>query len=352
MMPPSAPPLTSPVQDEGYTCPICLDLCVFPTKLSSGHVFCQKCIVEWLKTNKHCPCTRQPIHEDLASLRLDQRAYEENLNVALSRGDNLLVESILSAQPVTIEEHQHQSQQQQQHQDVRVDFYLLPERDPAALYCVRYVLVCFLCLFFLSMLHLGVFFAYIVSTGQTQLVKTKVKTSPVIAQADQNSFLSILASLAAAQNIILAIGHAVLQTECASTLILNKRYFVFGSVVSAALCGALFATALWPHEIFFHGGVLTTSLSAHAVTIQAASKVARQLAFCSLFISIFLEPLLKHASMLARFWTVFICATVQTNRLSRKIKAFFTAVLVTVPFAMYVVNLNTGWKVSMPKWTY
>ena len=52
--------LTSSMQEE-FLCVICQELFVKAHSLSCSHSYCEKCIKDWMKTNKHCPMCRKTI---------------------------------------------------------------------------------------------------------------------------------------------------------------------------------------------------------------------------------------------------------------------------------------------------
>lgn len=56
--------LTSPTEldntQESYAsaCPLCLSRCHHATSIACGHVFCWKCIAEWVQEKAECPLCR------------------------------------------------------------------------------------------------------------------------------------------------------------------------------------------------------------------------------------------------------------------------------------------------------
>lgn len=48
----------------GLQCPICQDPPNAPIKLSCGHVFCDKCVGEWLERERTCPMCRATVRHD------------------------------------------------------------------------------------------------------------------------------------------------------------------------------------------------------------------------------------------------------------------------------------------------
>lgn len=45
-------------QSFASKCPLCLGVCTQATSISCGHVFCWKCIAEWVQEKEECPLCR------------------------------------------------------------------------------------------------------------------------------------------------------------------------------------------------------------------------------------------------------------------------------------------------------
>eukprot|EP00892_Ulva_mutabilis_P006109 jgi/Ulvmu1/3870/UM018_0089.1 len=50
--------------EGGLQCPICQESPNGPVKLSCGHVFCEKCVAEWLERERTCPMCRSTVRHD------------------------------------------------------------------------------------------------------------------------------------------------------------------------------------------------------------------------------------------------------------------------------------------------
>ncbi|XP_061605624.1 RING finger protein 151 [Phyllopteryx taeniolatus] len=48
--------------DYDLICTICQGVLRCPVRAACHHVFCKKCILQWLKRQETCPCCRKPIH--------------------------------------------------------------------------------------------------------------------------------------------------------------------------------------------------------------------------------------------------------------------------------------------------
>ena len=66
-----APAIIS-LADTHLQCPICMEVFFMATSLNCGHTFCNDCIVNWRKKNKHCPLCRNRIKHMATSNALDQ----------------------------------------------------------------------------------------------------------------------------------------------------------------------------------------------------------------------------------------------------------------------------------------
>ena len=67
-----------------FSCPICIDLLVFPMILQCGHTFCNSCLFEWTKLHLECPTCRNkiitnPTRNILLQQHLEQSECKEYL---------------------------------------------------------------------------------------------------------------------------------------------------------------------------------------------------------------------------------------------------------------------------------
>lgn len=46
-------------------CPICLDYLISPSVTSCGHIFCERCLLEWQLYHKNCPSCREFCDPDI-----------------------------------------------------------------------------------------------------------------------------------------------------------------------------------------------------------------------------------------------------------------------------------------------
>lgn len=61
----------SSMQEE-FLCVICQELFVKAHNLSCSHSYCEKCITDWMKTNKHCPMCRKTVEgKPVPSIAMD-----------------------------------------------------------------------------------------------------------------------------------------------------------------------------------------------------------------------------------------------------------------------------------------
>ncbi|XP_022171585.1 pre-mRNA-splicing factor CWC24-like [Myzus persicae] len=59
------------------TCSICFDIFEKPSVLKCNHVFCFKCIHNWMRTNKSCPiCRRHTIDQPVVCIKLEKLISE------------------------------------------------------------------------------------------------------------------------------------------------------------------------------------------------------------------------------------------------------------------------------------
>nr|XP_023677918.1 RING finger protein 151 [Paramormyrops kingsleyae] len=49
-------------------CPICQGVLRCPVRVGCHHIFCKKCILQWLRRKESCPCCRKPIRRNLIFL--------------------------------------------------------------------------------------------------------------------------------------------------------------------------------------------------------------------------------------------------------------------------------------------
>ncbi|KAI4888893.1 hypothetical protein NFI96_013363, partial [Prochilodus magdalenae] len=53
------------VPDDDLICSICQGVLRCPVRAACHHVFCKKCILQWLKRQETCPCCRKPVSQSL-----------------------------------------------------------------------------------------------------------------------------------------------------------------------------------------------------------------------------------------------------------------------------------------------
>uniref|UniRef100_A0A3B1JYN8 Ring finger protein 151 n=1 Tax=Astyanax mexicanus TaxID=7994 RepID=A0A3B1JYN8_ASTMX len=53
------------VPDEDLICSICKGVLRCPVRAACHHIFCKKCIMQWLKRQQTCPCCRKPVSQSL-----------------------------------------------------------------------------------------------------------------------------------------------------------------------------------------------------------------------------------------------------------------------------------------------
>ncbi|XP_030630973.1 LOW QUALITY PROTEIN: RING finger protein 151 [Chanos chanos] len=51
--------------DHDLICIICRGVLQCPVRVACHHIFCKKCILQWLKRQETCPCCRKPINQNL-----------------------------------------------------------------------------------------------------------------------------------------------------------------------------------------------------------------------------------------------------------------------------------------------
>ncbi|KAJ8363794.1 hypothetical protein SKAU_G00126250 [Synaphobranchus kaupii] len=49
--------------DYDLICTICQGVLRCPVRVACNHVFCKKCILQWLKRQETCPCCRKPVNQ-------------------------------------------------------------------------------------------------------------------------------------------------------------------------------------------------------------------------------------------------------------------------------------------------
>ncbi|XP_066545262.1 RING finger protein 151 [Amia ocellicauda] len=51
--------------DYDLICTICRGVLRCPVRVACNHVFCKRCILQWLKRQETCPCCRKPVNQSL-----------------------------------------------------------------------------------------------------------------------------------------------------------------------------------------------------------------------------------------------------------------------------------------------
>lgn len=51
--------------DYDLICTICQGVLRCPVRAACHHIFCKKCILQWLKRHQTCPCCRKPVNQSL-----------------------------------------------------------------------------------------------------------------------------------------------------------------------------------------------------------------------------------------------------------------------------------------------
>ena len=335
-----------------FTCAICLETAVFPVRLSTGQVYCRVCIADWLTTKSTCPLTGLHVTDEPTALTLDKSAHAANLDHALTRGDALLAEALLNAMQTetavaTAAAQQPAASAAAAASESTVEIEMTNDSMHHQSVFAHHALLTTLVVLATCLLHLAWFILYVVATHQSgNMVKTLARRAPPLLVEASGSQVGVVLSLFADQNILVALGHAVLQGFTLSHLVLHKRVATSGVAASTALCGAVLTAAVWPHRLFFNGGNFSASLAAASLATIPA-KFSRQWAACVLLASCFIEPFtLHHTSFVGRIYLVVLTMFVLRSR--RRLLRACTALMSCLPFLLFVINLNLKWRLSMP----
>ena len=78
---------------EDYTCPITMDLMIYPVKASDGYIYEKEAIIDWYKKNKNSPFTR----EALSSEFIAQNELKEHIQTFIKENNIVIKKYIPSS---------------------------------------------------------------------------------------------------------------------------------------------------------------------------------------------------------------------------------------------------------------